>query len=276
MASPNETPTCYADIGELGRVAGDIDAVDWPDAIRYLKAASRRVDRHTGRWFFQLEASNLDIDVLAGQRDFVTRWDLIATPTDLKDDADFDQTYATDLLAGGATVVLLGIEAPYYGFELRGAGLTVARKGLRATADWGWPRTVKSSGDKVLDDPLSAAATTLTVGDVERFEPAQTLRIETEQLFVLDKPTATTLLVARGVNGSTAASHILNKTIDILTFLDAVAVVTAGLASRLWRRRDTGFSDVASDADPTLEMGPLGDDFEFLLAPLVKRRVSLG
>lgn len=276
MASPNDTPTCYADMGELERVAGAIDAVDWADAIRYLKASSRRVDRYTGRWFYQLEASDLDIDVLAGQRDFVTRWDLISTPTDLKDDGDLDQTYGTDLLAGGVNVILLGVEAPYYGFELRTASLTVARKGLRATADWGWPRTVKSSGDTVQDNPLSAAATTLTVEDVERFEVAQTLRLGTEQVFISDKLTATTLTVVRGVNGSTAAAHDQATAINILTFLDAVAVVTAGLASRLWRRRDTGFSDVASDADPTLEMGPLGDDFEFLLAPLVKRRVSLG
>ncbi len=275
MASPHETPTCYADVGELGRVAGAIATADWPDALRYLQAASRRVEQHTGRWFYQLEASDLDIDVLAGQRDFVTRWDLISTPSALKDDADLDQTYATDLLTNGVTVILLGDEAPYYGFELRDAVLTVARKGLRATADWGWPRTVKSSGDSVQDNPLSAAATTLTVVDSTTLEVAQTLRLETEQLFVTDLPTATTATVTRGVNGTTAASHAQGTAIDILTFqAPSVAVVTAGLAARLWRRRDTGFSDVASDADPTLEMGPLGEDFEFLLAPIVKRRLG--
>jgi hypothetical protein len=233
------------------------------------------VDEHVGRWFYQLEASDLDIDVASGQREFVTRWDLIATPTALKDDADLDQTYSTDLLVAGATVILMGIQAPYFGFELRDATLTAVRKALRATADWGWPRTTRSSGDTVQDNPLSDSATTLTVLDTQQFETAQTIRIEAEQLFVTDKPTTTTLTVTRGVNGSTAASHAQAEAIDILTFLQAATVVTTGLAARLWRRRDTAFSDVASDADPTLEMGPLGEDFEFLLAPLVKRRVSL-
>ncbi len=274
MASPNDTLTCYVDLGELQRVTGEIEAADWADAIRYLKAASRRVDDHVGRWFYQLEASDLDIDVLAGQTEFVTAWDLISTPTALKDDADLDQTYSTDLLAAGAKVILIGVQAPYYGFELRDAVLSAVRKGLRATADWGWPRSVRVSGDTVQDNPLSSSATTLTVTDAQRFEVAQTLRIETEQLFVTDKPTATTLVVTRGVNGSTAASHVQTTAIDILTFPDKPAVVTGGLAARLWRRRDTAFSDVASDADPTLEMGPLGDDFEFLLAPLVKRRLG--
>lgn len=274
MASPNDTPTCYADLGELQRVVGEIEAADWTDAIRYLKAASRRVDDHTGRWFYQLEASILDIDVAAGQTEFVPPWDLISTPTALADDANLDQTYSTDLLAAGVTVILIGVQAPYYGLELRGAVLSAVRKGLRVTTDWGWPRSVRASGDTVQDNPLSSAATTLTVTDAQRFEVAQTLRVETEQVFITDKPTATTLTVTRGVNGSTAASHAQTTAIDVLTFHDKVAVATAGLAARLWRRRDTAFSDVASDADPTLEMGPLGDDFEFLLAPLVKRRVS--
>ncbi len=276
MPSPNDTPTCYADMGELERVVGGIDAADWADAIRYLQAASRRVEQHVGRWFYQLEASDFDIDVAAGQTEFVFRKrDIIAAPTSLKADADLDQTYSTDLLADGVTVILLGDDAPYWGFELRDAVLTAARKALRATAAWGWPRTSRVSGDAVVDAPLSAVATTLTVADSQQFEAAQTLRIETEQLFVTDKPTATTLTVTRGVNGTTAASHVATTVIDILTFqAPSVAVVTAGLAARLWRRRDSAFSDIASDADPTLEMGPLGDDFEFLLAPLVKRRVG--
>jgi hypothetical protein len=217
----------------------------------------------------------LDIDVASGQTEFVPRWDIISTPTALKDDADLDQTYSTDLLAAGAVVILMGDAAPFWGMELREVTLTAVRKGLRVTADWGWPRTVRSSGDTVQDNPLSAAATTLTVVEAQRFEVAQTLRIESEQLFITDKPTATTLTVTRGVNGSTAANHTQATAIDILTFeAPSVAVVTAGLAARLWRRRDTAFSDVASDADPTLEMGPLGQDFEFLLAPLVKRRIG--
>ncbi|MDQ7026659.1 MAG: hypothetical protein Q9P01_06735 [Anaerolineae bacterium] len=113
------------------------------------------------------------------------------------------------------------------------------------TGIWGyhpdWTTAWADSGDSVQDSPLSAVATTITVNDVDaantdgtpRFQVGQVLRIETEYVRVLAADTTlNTLTVARGINSTTAASHVNGTAIDI--YQPPMDVVTLCLRWALW------------------------------------------
>ena len=70
----------------------------------------------------------------------------------------------------------------------------------------------------------------------------ETILIESEQLYISAIST-NDLTVERGVNGTTAAAH--NDVTDISVYRYPEEVVEACLlqTSRLWKRKDSGFSD---------------------------------
>jgi len=94
---------------------------------------------------------------------------------------------------------------------------------------WGWhdrpSQAWRSSGDSVQDNPLSAAATIITVVDADgadvdgqspRFQVGQLVRIDDEMLWVLAVDAgANTLTVQRAVNGTMAATHAQGAAIEI-------------------------------------------------------------
>ena len=118
---------------------------------------------------------------------------------------------------------------------------------------WGyhehWTDAWMNSQDTVEDNPLTSSATTLTVNDPEgvdlyglqpRFMVQQLLRIEAEYLFVTGKnTTANTLTVIRGVNGTTAAAHILNTPIYIYQPMPEIVQAMEVLATYIYRRRES-------------------------------------
>jgi hypothetical protein len=119
------------------------------------------------------------------------------------------------------------------------------------TGVWGyhdeWADAWEDSGDTVQDDPLSDSATTLTVNDADgddinglprRFKIQYLLKIESEYLWVTDVNTsANTLTVRRGMNGSTAASHVQGTAISIFRPMDEIRHAIETLAAYLYQRR---------------------------------------
>ena len=138
------------------------------------------------------------------------------------------------------------------------------RKATALTGIWGyhdeWSDAWEDSGDSVQDDPLSDSATTITVNDVDgddinglplRFKTQQLLRIEDEYLWITGTDaTAGTdeLTVRRGMNGSTAASHALDKAIEIFRPMADVRNALKALVQYLYKHR----SSIGSDADRTV------------------------
>ena len=102
-------------------------------------------------------------------------------------------------------------------------------RAVQVTGLWGWhdrwSRAWRDSADTVQDNPLGAAATTLTVSDADgadghnttpRFQVGHLLRIDDEYLRVLAVNTSSNVLtVLRGVNGTTAAAHTQSTAIAV-------------------------------------------------------------
>lgn len=122
-------------------------------------------------------------------------------------------------------------------------------------AIWGyheeWSNAWQSSQDTVQDDPLTAAATSLTVADADgadlfgvtpRFKVQQLLKIEDEFLYVTAKNTSTNVLtVIRGINGTTAAAHVKNTAVYVYQPVRDVWHSVRRLAAWLYAQKDSPF-----------------------------------
>lgn len=131
------------------------------------------------------------------------------------------------------------------------------QKSQKIAGTWGyhedWPNAWEDTGDTVQDDPLTAVATTVTVSSVAgqglyemspRFRAQDMLKIESEYLYVIStNPTADTLSVRRGVNGTTAAAHVSTTAISVYRPMDEIALATKTLAKWIYDRRQTSPED---------------------------------
>jgi hypothetical protein len=159
------------------------------------------------------------------------------------------------------------------------------QKANKVIGTWGyhndWSNAWADSQDEVEDNPLTAAATTLTVNSVGgkdergipgRFNVQQLLRIESEYLYVTDiQGPANTLTVIRGINGTTAAQHAQNTQIDIYRPMPDVVKALKTLASYAYKRRDA----IGSDGDRALVSADgivvMPNDFPAEVKALLKR-----
>lgn len=93
----------------------------------------------------------------------------------------------------------------------------------------------------------STTATGITVGNVdaadprhigERYSYGTLIKIDDEMMLVLEMNTSTNeLTVQRGVNGSTAATHLVNRPVEIFQVEDPIRRVAARQAALLYARR---------------------------------------
>lgn len=118
---------------------------------------------------------------------------------------------------------------------------------------WGYHNSYNDmwvdSGDTVLDSPLSASATSITVTDADTFDTYQLIRIESEYLFITELNTTTNILtVERGKNGTTAASHVATTQIDTFVPMPAIAKECRRLVLRAWFLRNPVTNVVVSNA----------------------------
>lgn len=82
-------------------------------------------------------------------------------------------------------------------------------RAIRVIGYRGYSYEVESTGQTVVDNPLTAGATTLTVATGHGIDLGETLVIGTEQVGVVGVPSGSALLltIERGLNGTTAAEH---------------------------------------------------------------------
>lgn len=134
---------------------------------------------------------------------------------------------------------------------------TTAQRATSVAGTWGyhddWASAWLNSGDTVQDTTQqSAAATTLTVtstsaadvnNETPRFMVGQLLKIGSEYEYVTAKPTATTMTVRRGANGTTAAAHLTGVAIYVYQPIEAVREAVRRWASYMYRQKDSGIFD---------------------------------
>lgn len=211
--------TLYRLRQQLGLAA--TETADDSRLIPTLEAASTHIERSAGRRFAPRRA--------ALQHDYTSSLELL-----LNDDL-LELTSITN--GDGSAINLSDVipvpdEAPWSVLRLTGSSAftwnSASIQAVTVTGLWGWhdrPSSMwRSTGDTVQNNPLSASATLLTVADADaanteqetpRFQTGHLLRIENEYLRVLGvNTTGNILIVQRGVQGTTAASHALNTPID--------------------------------------------------------------
>jgi hypothetical protein len=156
---------------------------------------------------------------------------------------------------------------------------------ISVTGVWGYhldySRAWADTGDTVQDDPLSAAATSLTVTDADglaadgllRFGAGSLIAIEDEYLEVTAVNTATnTLTVWRGVNGSTAAEHAAGSAISVWRPQEDIAHAALRLAAWWYRQKDAPWSRVGNTITGEYEVPTaLPTDIKSTLDPYRRR-----
>ena len=214
-----------------------------------LERTSRAVDRACNRHFYLLQVTR----VFDGGGSELNVPDLVSVDTDgLKTDDDLDRTHETtwaraDYLLAPAnadpstagnpmsrpyTQVLVDTDAGSKGAFPGGM------RAVQIAGRWGYWHHSAASGDTVQDNPLSASATSVNVSSGENFSVAQTLLIESEQLYIT-AISVNVLTVQRGVNGTVAASHVQSTPISIFEYPAEVVQATLMQAARWWRRKDS-------------------------------------
>ena len=242
-----------------------------------LMATSRAIDNYCGRTFF-VETETRYFDG-AGLTLMLDR-DLLSV-TSLKTDDNDDGTYETAWAAADYLTIPY-TDKPY-------AALTVDRRstgskadfnngvqrGIEIAGDWGYNDESDDSGADINEGgSFSSSDTTLTVTDGSKFAVGQTIKIESEQLYISAIST-NDLTVTRGVNGSTAAAHADSTDIDIYRYPRPVVEGTLIQGLRRWRSRDPAFAARRRlpGWDDIPSVGGLDEDVRFLLGSVRRTEV---
>jgi len=230
---------CYASIADLKTSLAVTSTTDDVVMRKIIDSASRMIDRYTGRSFgVKSETRYFDS---AGARLWIP--DLLSVTTlktDEDSDLDYDNTYAaTDYILYPLNTypkyyIEVSDDGDYSGF---GAG----RKSVQLAGLWGYGDGI-SATPYLIDTTLSAAITTTsavtcTVTSVTNLSAGQTLLVESEQMFI-ESISSTTLTVIRGVNGTTAATHVISTSLYIYQYPYDVWQACLALASAIYQNRN--------------------------------------
>ena len=218
-----------------------------------VEAVSRVVDRYCNRHFYALRMTR-KFDGDGGLSLLVP--DLISIDasgltTDDNKDRTFETTWAASdylLLSSNAdpTTAANPESRPYTMIEVdvdsgTKSEFPTGRQTVQIAGQWGWWRHLRRASETA-DAIADAVTTSVTVSARSDVEAGHTILIDSEQLYA-QSYAANTLTVVRGVNGTTAASHGAGASIDIYEYPGPVVEVTIMHASRLWRRKDSAFSN---------------------------------
>lgn len=219
--------------------------------LAVLEDISRQVDRQCMRHFYFLE------EVRTFNGSGVTELavdDLIAIPgSGLKEDTNADGTFET--VWASADFLLW----PYNAAPTSAWGMSYSRiivnlnsngtqdhfirgtQNYQITGTWGYRRELKATG---FTGSMATIGTTQLIAPSGSgtLEVGHTIVIGTEQVYITSVVTAGSVWnVMRAVNGATTGSGT-NLAISLVLYPGPVVEAVMIQASRLWRRRDSGFA----------------------------------
>ncbi len=276
----------YATLAELRRylaLASD-QTTDDDVLLMALETASRLIESYTGRHFAPRHAAR--VYSIPGGRELLLGADLLELSSVTNGDGSAISLDAVHVQPAGAVVgASLVLDRTRAVFTHTGDPVDA----VQVAGVWGyhpdWAHAWADSGDAVANNPLSADADTLAVSDADaplatgygvRFAVGQLLRTGDEYLAVLAVDAgANELTVARGVCGTTAASHAQGTGIDVYAVPGDIRGVCLRLASWLYKQPDAGFVQPSGGLRGALIVPPaLPDDVQRMLAPYVRIRVA--
>lgn len=262
-------PYSYATVNtfkDLGKVSG---ITEDPRRRSVLESASRQIDAFVRRTFRTYLATLYF--TAQGPRSLLLDEEQLGlgllSVTTLKTDGDQDRTYGTtwavtdyDLEPFNAPTQ----ERPYWEVTKAPQGnnnFPRVVRGVEIVGKWGFNEELVRS-PSLVDGSLDSSQVTFEVDDGEDFEELQTVLIDSEQMYISQIDKSTTLTVERGVNGTTAASHLDDAVIDIYRYPSDLAEATLMHASRLWTRRAGGFSNEIGYTDSGVVRPWVGMDLD--------------
>lgn len=268
-------PWSYASLDDykdrLAIVTSPTDAI-----IRMgLEDAARQIDEWCWRTFRTYLATRY---YTASRGGYLDVDDLLAITT-LKHDDDSDRVYETtwaatdyDLLPFNAAID----EQPYTRLAIAPNGVYsfyTGQKGIEIAGRWGYWQNLLAIGT------LGAAmtdttGTSVTMASGHGLKALQTILIDTEQLYITAVAT-NTLTVERGVNGTTAATHLNAAAVSKYRYHTSVVEAAILQAARGLGRAASPFGVVGtSEFGTTFVRAKLDPDVITHLAPL--RRIQVG
>ena len=262
----------------------NISGTGYDDRLReLLEAVSRMADRYCNRHFYVLtttRAYDSDGGVDLHIQDLLS---LTSLKTDDNKDRTFETTWAatdyilypantepTQLWGRPYTKVVVDMEA--------GSKSTfpAGRQTIQITGKWGFRDVTDDVGTDVDDPSFLAIDTAFDVDDGTKLSIGDTILIDSEQLYVTGI-NATNITVARGVNGTTAASHADDSDISIYRYPAEVVRACLMQSARLWSRKDTPLEPVPRlrQSRYSSAFQELDPDVSQLLSPLRKPAVGV-
>lgn len=267
---------CYATLDEFKAKffpAGAKDKVSDTQIMAVVESLSRVLDRAwDGRhWYPRTMTRHYTAD--AGDVCFVE--DLLSVTT-LKTDNDGDRTYettwdTTDFDLEPYDAPQSAPPKPYTRISSTPNGryrFPWLRKGVELAGSYGFydcRRTATATANVI----GSTTTTSVVVSDGKEFDPGMTLLIDSEQMHVQSKATKT-LKVTRGVNGTTAATHLVGAAIAIYEYPTINEVILL-MAGRLDQRKNAVFGVLGSaELGQMLVIAKQDPDVKLLMQPFRK------
>ena len=176
-------------------------------------------------------------------------------------DMDGDGTYETPMAATDYILYPLNEYPKMYMKTRSSTGLSFPsiRAGIKLTGVFGYgdgytATPYDASGAVLATGGISAIATTHTLaqGYGMLFSPGQTLRIDSEQMFI-SNASGDILTLERAQNGTTAAIHLAAAVIYHYHYHGPIVEATMIQAIRWWKRRESAYQTQSGSA----EMGTL-------------------
>lgn len=124
--------------------------------------------------------------------------------------------------------------------------LSVGQQTLLITGEWGY--TADTLLVTTCDAISSTTATSVSVGSATNLSPAQTILIDSEQLYITSI-SGNTLTVERGVNGTTGATHSGGASLYRYDYPELVVQACKDLAKIVFRDRDLGRADMLGSGE---------------------------
>jgi hypothetical protein len=196
------------------------DTLDDAAILAALETVSREIDRYCGRRFY-VELATRYYGAACGS--YLRVDDLLAV-TSLKTDPNNARTYpdtwaTTDYDLDPPNALLESPPEPYtriYVGPLGSYSFGRARRSIQIVGKWGYYEVLETVGS-LLNEALDASETGIDVVDGVLYDIGETLLIGSEQMYV-SAIASNTLTVVRGVNGTTAASHLTGAAIQRYTY----------------------------------------------------------
>ena len=117
-----------------------------------------------------------------------------------------------------------------------------------------WGYTTSTADVTTCDAISSTTATSISVSSATDLGPAQTILIDTEQIYIT-AISGNTLTVERGVSGTTAATHSAAATVARFEYPELVVQACKDLAKIVYRDRDIGRVDLIGSGEEQMTRG---------------------